>query len=92
MFKIKISRHLVRQFLLLATRIYIIIYIFITGLGTQDQYAIGDLSGKLQGRKEGVHSRDILPGSSKLSGLYWDTYLPLSGINSVVHRSIVVHK
>ncbi|XP_058804660.1 uncharacterized protein LOC131671891 [Phymastichus coffea] len=62
------------------------------GLGTQDQYAIGDLSGKLQGRKEGSNHLDILPGSAKLSGLYWDTYLPLSGIHSVVHRSLVVQK
>ncbi|XP_008207466.1 uncharacterized protein LOC100124033 [Nasonia vitripennis] len=62
------------------------------GLGTQDQYAVGDLTGKLQGRKEGSHHLDILPGSAKLSGLYWDAYLPLSGINSVVHRSLVIHK
>ncbi|XP_076244983.1 uncharacterized protein Rsod [Calliopsis andreniformis] len=62
------------------------------GFGTQDQYAIGDLSGKLQGHKEGSYHYDILPGSAKLNGLYWDTYLPLSGIYSVVHRSLVVHK
>ena len=62
------------------------------GLGTQDQYAIGDLSGKLQGRKEGSYHNDILAGSAKLSGIYWDTYLPLSGIHSVVHRSLVLHK
>ncbi|XP_011497265.1 PREDICTED: uncharacterized protein LOC105361711 [Ceratosolen solmsi marchali] len=62
------------------------------GYGTQDQYAVGDLSGKLQGHKEGSHHFDILPSSAKLSGIYWDTYLPLSGINSVVHRSLVVYK
>ncbi|XP_023244895.1 uncharacterized protein LOC106647898 [Copidosoma floridanum] len=62
------------------------------GYGTQDQYAVGDLSGKLQGRKEGSHHLDILSGSAKLSGLYWDTYLPLSGIHSVVHRSFVIYK
>ncbi|XP_012281553.1 uncharacterized protein LOC105700357 [Orussus abietinus] len=62
------------------------------GYGTQDQYAIGDLSGKLQGRKEGFYHNDILPGSAKLSGIYWDTYLPLSGVHSVVHRSLVLHK
>lgn len=62
------------------------------GFGTHDQYAIGDLSGKLQGRKEGSYHYDILPGSAKLSGIYWDTYLPLSGANSVVHRSLVLHK
>ncbi|XP_025262110.1 uncharacterized protein LOC105249019 [Camponotus floridanus] len=62
------------------------------GFGTQDQYAIGDLSGKLQGRKEGYYHNDILPGSAKLSGIYWDTYLPLSGIHSIVHRSLVLYK
>ncbi|KAL0112201.1 hypothetical protein PUN28_011934 [Cardiocondyla obscurior] len=62
------------------------------GFGTQDQYAIGDLSGKLQDRKEGSYHNDILPGSAKLSGIYWDTYLPLSGIHSVVHRSLVLYK
>ncbi|KAJ8686259.1 hypothetical protein QAD02_022053, partial [Eretmocerus hayati] len=62
------------------------------GFGSQDQYAVGDLSGKLQGRKEGSDHLDIIPGSAKLSGLYWDTYLPLSGLHSVVHRSLVVHK
>ncbi|XP_053977399.1 uncharacterized protein LOC128875655 isoform X1 [Hylaeus volcanicus] len=62
------------------------------GLGTQDQYAVGDLSGKLQNRKEGSYHNDILPGSAKLSGIYWDTYLPLSGLHSVAHRSLVLHK
>ncbi|XP_066586391.1 uncharacterized protein Rsod [Prorops nasuta] len=62
------------------------------GLGTQDQYAVGDLSGKLQGRKEGSYHTDILPGSAKLSGIYWDTYLPLSGPYSIIHRSLVLHK
>lgn len=62
------------------------------GFGTQDQYAVGDLSGKLQSRKEGSYHYDILPGSAKLTGIYWDTYLPLSGIHSVVHRSLVLHK
>jgi len=64
----------------------------IVGFGTQDQYAIGDLSGKLQGRKKGSYHNDILPGSAKLSGIYWDTYLPLSGIHSIVHRSLVLYK
>ncbi|XP_044006416.1 uncharacterized protein LOC122851330 isoform X2 [Aphidius gifuensis] len=62
------------------------------GLGTQDQYAIGDLSGKLQGRIEGMNHHDILPGSAKLNGIYWDVYLPLSGSHSVVHRSLVIYK
>ncbi|KYN36526.1 Superoxide dismutase [Cu-Zn], partial [Trachymyrmex septentrionalis] len=62
------------------------------GYGTQDQYAIGDLSGKLQDRKEGSYHNDILPGSAKLSGIYWDTYLPLSGIHSIIHRSLVLYR
>ncbi|XP_015118809.1 uncharacterized protein LOC107042324 [Diachasma alloeum] len=62
------------------------------GFGTQDQYAIGDLSGKLQGRREGTQHQDILPGSAKLNGIYWDIFLPLSGRHSVLHRSIVLHK
>lgn len=62
------------------------------GLGTQDQYPVGDLSGKLQGRKEGSQHLDILAGSEKLSGLYWDTYLPLSGKYSVAQRSLVIHE
>lgn len=62
------------------------------GLGTQDQYGIGDLSGKLEGRKEGSHHDDILPGSAKLNGVYWDTFLPLSGANSILHRSLVLYK
>lgn len=62
------------------------------GLGTQDQYSVGDLSGKLQGRKEGSQHLDILAGSEKLSGLYWDAYLPLSGKHSVAQRSLVIHR
>ncbi|KAL6264113.1 hypothetical protein P5V15_004191 [Pogonomyrmex californicus] len=62
------------------------------GFGTQDQYAIGDLSGKLQDRKEGSYHNNILPGSARLNGIYWDTYLPLSGIHSIVHRSLVLYK
>ncbi|XP_046613525.1 uncharacterized protein LOC124301932 isoform X1 [Neodiprion virginianus] len=61
------------------------------GLGTQDQYAVGDISGKLQGRKEGSY-HNIVANSAELSGVYWDTYLPLSGMYSVVHRSLVLHK
>ncbi|XP_039303730.1 uncharacterized protein LOC105197011 isoform X2 [Solenopsis invicta] len=62
------------------------------GLGTQDQYAVGDLSGKLQDRKEGSYHNNILPGSATLNGIYWDTYLPLSGIHSIVHRSLILYK
>ncbi|XP_014235437.1 uncharacterized protein LOC106658129 [Trichogramma pretiosum] len=62
------------------------------GLGSQDQYAVGDLSGKLQDRKEGSLHLDIEHGSAKLAGIYWDAYLPLSGLHSVAHRSLVVHR
>lgn len=41
---------------------------------TQDQYAIGDLSGKYN-----------YESSS------WDVFLPLFGINSVIHRSLVLY-
>lgn len=57
------------------------------GYGTQDQYPIGDLSGKLQSRNKLEKHNYYLPGaSSELSGLYWDVFLPLEGVNSVVHR------
>lgn len=41
---------------------------------TQDQYAIGDLSGKYN-----------YESSS------WDVFLPLFGVNSVIHRSLVLY-
>ncbi|XP_037950401.1 uncharacterized protein LOC119681315 [Teleopsis dalmanni] len=62
------------------------------GYGTQDQYPIGDLSGKLQERNKDYYHHYILPGTSaELSGLYWDTYLPLQGIYSIAHRSLVIN-
>lgn len=60
------------------------------GLGTQDQYAIGDLTGKLLGRsKENPHSV-YSSQSGELSGVYWDVFLPLYSKNSVMHRNLVL--
>ncbi|CAG9829590.1 unnamed protein product [Diabrotica balteata] len=59
------------------------------GFGTQDQYAVGDLSGKLLGRN---NETMLVPGTQELSGKYWDTYLPLQGRYSSVHRSLVIYK
>ncbi|XP_055905372.1 uncharacterized protein LOC129940875 [Eupeodes corollae] len=62
------------------------------GFGTQEQYAIGDLSGKLQSRNKDYYHNYKLPGaSSELSGIYWDIFLPLQGINSIVHRGMVIY-
>lgn len=49
--------------------------------GSDDQYEIGDLSGKF----------GMLSGASS-AGVYTDNNLPLEGPNSIVGRSIVVHK
>ncbi|KAJ6637646.1 hypothetical protein Bhyg_10377 [Pseudolycoriella hygida] len=51
------------------------------GLGTQDQYPIGDITGKLKSRNP-----------AELSAEYWDIYLPLEGSNSIVHRGFVIEK
>ena len=50
--------------------------------GTPDQYEIGDLSGKY----------GLLAGRRNIREIYNDTNLPLFGENSIVGRSIVVHK
>lgn len=61
------------------------------GFGTQDQYPVGDLSGKLQNRNKDYYHHYLLPGSSsELSGLYWDIYLPLMGPHSIAHRGLVI--
>lgn len=62
------------------------------GYGTQDQYAVGDLSGKLQNRNKNYPHNYLLPSSpgNELSGIYWDTFLPLEGQQSVVHRGISI--
>ncbi|XP_017780045.1 PREDICTED: uncharacterized protein LOC108565217 [Nicrophorus vespilloides] len=59
------------------------------GYGTQDQYAIGDLSGKLLRRN---NESQLVHGSQELIGKYWDVFLPLIGKDSVVHRSLVIYK
>lgn len=51
------------------------------GLGTQDQYAIGDITGKLK-----AHN------NAELSAEYWDIYMPLEGTNSVVHHGFALQK
>lgn len=64
------------------------------GYGTQEQYMVGDISGKLHNRnKQDFHSFYIPDGiSSELSGIYWDAFLPLEGPSSVAHRGIVLNK
>ncbi|CAG9822020.1 unnamed protein product, partial [Phaedon cochleariae] len=59
------------------------------GYGTQDQYAVGDISGKLLGRN---NETVLVTGGQELSGMYWDTFLPLQGRFAVVHRSMVIYK
>lgn len=62
------------------------------GYGTQEQYPVGDLSGKLQGRNKGYWHQYVLPGtSSELNGLYWDIFLPLQGRYSIAQRSLVIY-
>lgn len=50
--------------------------------GTTDQYEMGDLSGKF-GR---------LNGLTQYEDAYNDTNLPLFGYNSIIGRSVVIHK
>lgn len=66
----------------------------IFGIGTQDQYFVGDLSGKVQQRNKNYPHNYLLPTlpSSELSGIYWDVFLPLSGAYSVVHRGITIDR
>ncbi|KAK3595909.1 hypothetical protein CHS0354_014750 [Potamilus streckersoni] len=52
------------------------------GTGTNDQYEIGDLSGKY----------GSLRNQREFKNNYTDRNLPLFGVNSVVGRSIVIHK
>ncbi|RZC33023.1 uncharacterized protein BDFB_010701, partial [Asbolus verrucosus] len=59
------------------------------GFGTQNQYPIGDLSGKLLGRN---NETVLVLGGQELNGLYWDTFLPLQGKHSIIHRSLVIYK
>lgn len=50
--------------------------IFNIGKSAQDMYAVGDLSGKLDYLKK----------------TYWDIFLPLSGPNSVQHRTLAIYR
>lgn len=60
------------------------------GYGTQDQYAIGDLTGKLLGRSKDLPHHFYSSHSKELNGVYWDVFLPLYGRESVMHRNVVV--
>ncbi|KAG9346113.1 hypothetical protein JZ751_007931 [Albula glossodonta] len=51
------------------------------GTGSVDQYEIGDISGKF----------GLLTGLDEKHTLYMDSNLPLSGPNSIVGRSLVIH-
>ncbi|XP_058812526.1 uncharacterized protein LOC131677032 [Topomyia yanbarensis] len=63
------------------------------GFGTQDQYPVGDLSGKLTNRNRRENHKMFLPGTSaELSGFYWDTFLPLQGRNSIIFRGFNVQR
>lgn len=64
------------------------------GLGTQDQYMIGDLSGKLKGRNKNEKHDYFLPAdiTQELDGIYWDIFLPLLGSSSVYHRGLFLNK
>lgn len=64
------------------------------GFGTQDQYPIGDLSGKLQMRNKDYPHNYLLPitPGNELNGIYWDVFLPLQGISSVVHRGLTIER
>lgn len=50
--------------------------ILFSGSKSQDFYAVGDLTGKL--------------GYTETTG--WDNFLPLSGPQSIFHRSVAIYK
>ncbi|XP_033756043.1 uncharacterized protein LOC117338803 isoform X2 [Pecten maximus] len=52
------------------------------GAGTNDQYEVGDLSNKY----------GLLNGLTELNIVKMDSNLPLFGVNSVIGRSVVIHK
>nr|XP_015203000.1 PREDICTED: uncharacterized protein LOC107077396 [Lepisosteus oculatus]XP_015203001.1 PREDICTED: uncharacterized protein LOC107077396 [Lepisosteus oculatus] len=51
------------------------------GSGTQDQYEIGDISGKY----------GLLSNLDEIKNQYMDNNMPLSGPNSIMGRSVVIH-
>lgn len=59
-----------------------------------DQYPIGDLSGKLQMRNKDYPHDYLLPitPGNELNGIYWDVFLPMKGVNSIVHRALTVDR
>lgn len=61
-----------------------------SGFGTQDQYAVGDLTGKLLNRNENYPHQFFINGSRELSGIYWDVFLPLEGADSIADRGVLV--
>lgn len=71
-----------------------IVFCYNTAFNHLDQYPVGDLSGKLQMRSKDYPHKYLLPltPSNELNGIYWDIFLPLQGIHSVVHRSITVER
>lgn len=62
------------------------------GFGTQDQYPIGDLSGKLQSRNTDYPHNYLLPltPSNELNGIYWDVFLPMKGLKSIINRGLAI--
>ncbi|XP_056125745.1 uncharacterized protein cusr [Rhinichthys klamathensis goyatoka] len=52
-----------------------------SGIGTVDQYEIGDISGKF----------GYLTGQNTFQNQYMDGNMPLSGPNSIIGRSLVIH-
>lgn len=64
------------------------------GFGTQDQYPVGDLSGKLEMRNKDYPHNYILPltPGNELDGIYWDVFLPMHGVHSVVHRGFSIER
>ncbi|XP_031640527.1 uncharacterized protein LOC116352238 isoform X2 [Contarinia nasturtii] len=64
------------------------------GYGTQDQYPVGDLSGKLQMRNNEYPHNYLLPitPGNELNGIYWDVFLPMQGWYSIVHRGLTIER
>lgn len=52
------------------------------GVGSNDQYEVGDLSGK----------HGTLDDDDSRRAMYQDSNLPLHGIHSIIGRSVVIHK
>lgn len=64
------------------------------GYGTQDQYPVGDISGKLERRNKNYPHSYLLPQTpgSELNGIYWDSFLPLEGPHSIIHRGLTIEQ